>query len=199
MEIARLVLEFLKTILSPQVVAGCICLVFFKTFKADIVSLMGRIAKIRLPGGAEVSTSQVERVNEEKVARDAQPQIQGEEEIPFLNNVSVSPEDVKVIQQAFMAERTNAYLWEYRYLNYFLVDATQRVLDWLTLPHVNATLALFDSVWMPLIPSAEERRVTIQVLEMHHLVQIRGKLIEVTPKGLEYVQWRGPLPLLPGK
>ena len=56
------------------------------------------------------------------------------------------------------AERARAALLEYRYLNYYLVPNTQRVLG------VHTTS--------------------------------NGELIEVTPKGREYIQWRGPLPQL---
>ena len=65
MEIAKLVLEYVKAVLSPQVVAGVAALIFLGSLKEDIRGLLRRIAKIRLPGGSELSTSQVERASEE--------------------------------------------------------------------------------------------------------------------------------------
>ena len=85
-------------------------------------------------------------------------------------------------------------MWEYRYLNYYLVPATQRVLEWLASLNTRTSYSFFDTLWMPAIPSAEERRAIINALETHHLIQFQGELIEVTPKGREYIQWRGPLP-----
>lgn len=96
-----------------------------------------------------------------------------------------------------LAERARAYFWEYRYLHYFLVLGTQRVLDWLASLPAPTTVGAFDTFWQPLIPSAEQRRTILSVLESHNLIFFRGELIEVSPKGREYIQWRGPLPNLP--
>ncbi len=68
METAKLVLEYLKVLLSPQIIAGIIGLAILILFREDIKALILRIAKIRFPGGAELSTSQSERqINEEKI------------------------------------------------------------------------------------------------------------------------------------
>ena len=53
---------------------------------------------------------------------------------------------------------------------------------------------LFDTVWMPAIPSPEERNAIINALQAHYLIQIENGLIEVSPKGREYIEWRGELP-----
>ncbi len=67
-------------------------------------------------------------------------------------------------------------------------------MDWFaSLPNAT-TVSLFDALWMPSIPSAEERKAIINVLQAHHLIQFQGELVEVTPKGREYIQWRGALP-----
>ena len=78
------------------------------------------------------------------------------------------------------------------YLNYFLVPQTQRVLDWLPFLSVRTTISMFDSFWMPIIPEANERKAIINALQSHHLIMLTGELIEVTPKGKEYIKWRGP-------
>ena len=67
METTKLILEYLRVLLSPQIIVGIIVLVFSILFREDIKALILRIAKIRFPGGAELSTSQSERqINEEK-------------------------------------------------------------------------------------------------------------------------------------
>ena len=193
-EIARLVLEYLKVALSPQTLAAAVAIVFFLAFKDDIKALMRRIAKIRFPGGSELSTSQAERASENVVTAHANPPVPPAEQVSLPQNLSLTPEQVEGIRQLFEAERAKAYLWEYRYLTYFLAPNTQRVLDWLASMQTRTSVSLFDTLWLPAIPSAEERTAIITALQAHHLIQLIGELIDVTPKGREYIQWRGPLP-----
>lgn len=108
--------------------------------------------------------------------------------------VNVSEEDARRLRQTMQSERARAHLWEYRYLNYFLVLNSQRVLDWLAGLPDPPTFTMYDAWWQQVIPSAEQRRTIIQVLEEHNLIVMKGDLIEITPKGREYIEWRGPLP-----
>lgn len=194
MKVAELVLEYLKVGLSPQVIAGTGVLVFLWLFKDDIRGLLRRVAKIRFPGGSELSTSQLDRESEEIEPRGEWPPAAPPEPQSLPENLSLTPEQVEAVAEAFKAERARATLWEYRYLNFYLAPTTQRVLDWLASLSSRTTFGLFDSFWMPIIPDAQERRAIISALQAHHLIAIQGELIEVTPKGREYLQWRGPLP-----
>lgn len=199
MEWAKLGLEFLKVLLSAPVALGIVAITFFIFFKEDVKALMRRIAKIRLPGGGELSTSQLEKASEVPPAKSEPPTPIGEAPIP--PNISLIPQDLQTISNLFNAERARAALWEYRYLNYFLVRHTQQFLDWLVSLPNPTTVSLADAFWMPVVPAAHEREAILNALLTHHLVQIvqrNGELIEVTPKGREYVQWRGPLPPLAG-
>src|SRR5574337_765786 len=131
MAIAALVLEYLKALLSPQCVAGIVALVFLWRFRDDIRALMKRVASIKLPGGAELSAPQLERAENEKIAA-KEPSALSAGTAPALpEGLHLTPEQASAVAEAFRAERAKAYLWEYRYLNYFLVPNTQRVLDWL--------------------------------------------------------------------
>lgn len=49
----QLVLEYLKVLLSTQVVAGIVSLAILWIFRDDLKALLLRIAKIRLPGGTD--------------------------------------------------------------------------------------------------------------------------------------------------
>lgn len=196
METAKLVLEYLKVLLSAQVVAGAVIVAFLLRFKPEIGNLLNRIAKIKFPGG-EVSTSQIERSNEELPAKGEQPQPQPAEPSRTAllpGNLPIGTEQMQSLQEAFQAERARAFLWEYRYLNYFLARSSQRVLDWLAGLGVRTTTDTFDAFWLPVFPNAQERQAIIGALQAHYLVVLAGELIEVTPKGREYLQWRGPLP-----
>ncbi len=83
---------------------------------------------------------------------------------------------------------------QYRYLNLFLARGTQHVLDWFAASNPRATASLFNAVWLPIIPNPNERVAILTALQAHHLITIENDLVLVTPKGREYLQWRGPLP-----
>lgn len=193
MNIATLILEFLKVLLSPQMVVGTVLVILFILFRSELRSLLSRIASIRW-GQAEISAPQLPSEgagtsvssDNSNLSHTATPQLP--------EGVNVSSEDAERLRQAMLAERSRAHFWEYRYLNYFFVIGTQRVLDWLiSLPN-STTFTAYDALWQPFIPTAEQRRTIINVLEEHNLIVMHGDLIEVTPKGREYAQWRGPLP-----
>ncbi len=192
-ETMLLFLEYLKVLLSPQMVVGAVLLVLFILFRLEIRSLLSRIASIRW-GQAEISAPQPQSENDSATIKSTNENfpITTPPELP--EGVNVSPEDAERFRQAMLAERARAHFWEYRYLNHFFVIGTQRVLDWLiSLPN-STTFTAYDALWQPFIATAEQRRTIIQVLEEHNLVVMHGDLIQVTPKGHEYAQWRGPLP-----
>ena len=58
MEYANLILEYLKVVLTAPVLFSLVAVLFIKIFRDDIKALILRIAKIKLPGGTEVSTPQ---------------------------------------------------------------------------------------------------------------------------------------------
>ena len=192
MELANIVLEYLKVILSIQMVVGAVVAIFFVSFKAEIRSLFSRIASIKW-GLAELSTPQPpsETLPKDEIIS---PSFDSKQEMPTLPvGLTLSPDDKLRLEQSFLAERARAHLWEYRYLNYFFVPNTQRVLDWLASLQAPPTFTMYDAWWQATITSAEQRRIIINALESHNLVFYNGELIEVTPKGREYIQWRGPL------
>lgn len=182
----------LQILLSAPSVALIVFVVALWLFRADFRALMRRIATLRFPGG-EITTSQALRAEEPPAADNAQPL--GATPAPDLpQNLHLTPEAQTRVLELFQAERARAYLWEYRYLNMFLVRHTQQVLDWLVGLPQRTTFQMFDAFWAPAIPTAQERKAVIGALETHHLIQFEGDLIDVTPKGREYSQWRGPLP-----
>ncbi len=193
METAKIVLEYVKVILSSQVIIGAVAVTFVSLFRMELAGLINRVLNIKFPGG-ELSMSQIEKTSGELSAKKEPPPVLNSEQTNLPQNLNLSPVQVKAIQELMQAQRAEAYLWEYRYLNYYLVYNTQRVLDWLSSLTVQTTVSFFDSFWMSVIPRANERNAIINALQMHHLIQINGALIEVTPKGKEYVQWRGASP-----
>jgi hypothetical protein len=192
---ATLVLEYLKVLLSPQGVAGIVAIVFFWKYGSDVSALMRRVASIKLPGGAEFSAPQLARTAEDTASDKAPPELTAGTAPPLPEGVHLTPEQAAAVAGTLRAERAKAYLWEYRYLNFFLAPTTQRILDWLACLTDRTTSGMFDAWWLPIVPNANERRAIINALQAHYLILIgAGDLIEVTAKGREYIEWRGPMP-----
>jgi len=187
---AQLVLEYLKVLLSPQVVAGAVTFTVLFYFRNQIRAVFDRI-KIKFPGGTELSTSQATTIDgTEKPLPNPPKDVSANLPLP----PNLNQQQLKQVEELLQAERVRSYLWEYRYLNYFLAFHTQHVLDWIASLSSRTTFMLFDTIWLPAIPSAEERRAVITALQAHSLIQIENELIVITPKGREYIQWRGALP-----
>ena len=151
---------------------------------------------LKFPGGTEVSTPQSARIAEEATPAN-EPNVDNSVPIQNLPN-DLNPQQKQAVEQLVRSHIATSYIWEYRYLIYYLVRGTQEVLDWLIgLPQAT-TYAHFDSTWLPIIPSANERQAIINALQAHHLIQYDDEtgLIQVTPKGQEYQEWRGKLPPL---
>lgn len=194
MEYANLILEYLKVLLTAPVLFSLVAILFIALFREDIKALILRIAKIKLPGGTEVSTPQSNQLATEE--HKPVPSIDNQVAVVGLP-AELTPQQRQAVEQLIRSHIATAYIWEYRYLNYFLVRGTQLVLDWLIgLPQAT-TYMHYDSVWLPIIPSANERQAIINALQTHHLIQQETSgMIIVTPKGREYQEWRGVLPPL---
>lgn len=184
-----LTLEYLKVLTSTQIVWGVVILVLACKFKKEIRNLIDRIAHIKFPGG-ELSANRPQSSDAESYAKEGQirPELLPPEEIPELE---VSPEERERIKCALDSERVRAALWEYRYLNTFLVYKTQLVLDWIGSQPQKISYAAYDTYWLPYIPNANERNTIVDVLQAHHLIDFTDGLINITPKGAEYINWRG--------
>ncbi|TAJ07244.1 MAG: hypothetical protein EPO61_14885 [Nitrospirae bacterium] len=182
MELARLVLEYMKVLFSAPVIFGVVALAFLMMFRKDIAGLIGRIFRIKFPGGSEIIASQQERVQEDIAPRQQPPALADQTQILLPVGINVSQEQAQQIRQLIQSERANAALWEYRYLNLFLVRSTQAVLDWLaTLPQP-VSRNFFDSFLQPFIPDANERGAIFAAIQSHHLVSEVENLYRSPPK-----------------
>jgi len=199
--------ELLKVLLSPHIVWGGILVFFAFKFKDSFSKLLGaitdRIKNVqgykKTKDGHEVIFGSEQQTNDENIlpnSSDSAPNVQPEtagQSVWLEDNTEGTIE----LRQIVKAERATRYLWEYRYLNYFLARHTQLVLDWLVSLESPPTYQLFENFWFQLIPEEKERKTVLDVLSAHYLIQIsEAGLINATPKGIEYRQWRGPLPQL---
>lgn len=183
----KLLLEYLKVLLSWPVVVGVGATVGTLWFKAELRALINRIASLEFPGGKLV-TQQAKM--DEEAAVDAVPPVSATDTAPpALQNLQLTPQDQAVVRDAFAAERTAARMWEYRFLNYFFAPATQHVLDWLIGLNQATTEDAYDAFWMNRIPQGAERQAILHALQKHLCIQVDGPAIRVSDKGREYAAW----------
>jgi hypothetical protein len=184
MEWFRLVLDYVKALLTPQIVVVLGIIWFAKTFKENIAELIDRIKAIKFPGG-EVSTAQFEKLKNEKPIEDKTSPEPQSADLP----ANIQENDTETLKTLYNAERSRAYFWEYSYLNYYLVPRTQFTLDWLVSAQP-ITVSLYDTLTSPSVPDHKERKAILNALENHYLVQVKDDIITVSPKGHEYIEWR---------
>jgi len=174
----EIILEYLRVFLTWPPIFLCLSILFYRKFSLEISRLLSRLKT--LPGGIDFSDSQAARIETESTAN----------QLPAGQSTNH-----EVATSAAEAERATQLLWEFRYLNYYLVHSTQSVLDWLVGFGKPVAATFYDSHWMPMIPDPRERNAIIAALANHHLVNLEpNNLISVTPKGIQYQDWRGPLP-----
>jgi hypothetical protein len=87
MEIARLVLDFLKVLLSPQVVTGALVVFFLAFFKFPVVQLIGRIKSVKGPAGTGAEFGEQVRTAEE-----VKPQLIKTHEITPGEQLTLAPD-----------------------------------------------------------------------------------------------------------
>ena len=186
---AELALGYLRVLLSapPMTVLGVLVLAW--VFSSDLKAIMSRIATFKFPGG-EISTISQGIDHTEKTGPEEPP--------PDLPEGHISLEQQELVRSFIQAQQTTSRLWEYRYLNSHFVRDTQLVLDWLASLQDYPSIEMFHALWLPAIPIAKSRENIILALQNHYLITVRDEvMIEITDKGREYLQWRGPLPPFP--
>jgi len=187
MQWVNIILDFLRVLLSAQMITALVIIIFLKFYNDEVKALFKRLTK--LPGGVELSAPQQESLSTEKTIDDkTSPEPQSSiESVPIQ---SQDDKQIETLTALYTTERSRAYFWEYSYLNLYLVARTQQVLDWIAALTTPLSIDLFDSMWMPFIPEISERKAIISALERHYLIAIETRLISITPKGHEYIEWR---------
>jgi hypothetical protein len=219
-------LEYLKVLFSYPVAIGVLGMVFMRSFSKEIRGVLERVSSVKGPG-FELATSQIAKTLQVEIASaisesapppqalttpvtatpdgaelpspESSTQLAGAATGTATASGTLANDATKPTQEAELkAARSTAALWEYRYLNAVLVLRTQAVLDWLAKREDAGTpvsFELFDAALNEL--PKEERSAVFSVLSRHYLIAVDGTLIRVTPKGREYIGWRGPLPPAP--
>lgn len=181
-----MILDYLRVLLTWPVIGGGLFAFALVIFKEQIRSLINRIGRIKFPGG-EFSTSQVQKSEEAVQQGPVTPPTPPAP--PPIEGVHLSPGDLEQVRAYLQAEHAAARIWEYRFLNYFLADSTQAVLDWLLALNQPTTVSAFEAVWMHTIQNAAERTAILHALQLHVLISMDGQTIILTEKGREYATW----------
>lgn len=125
-------------------VSGLVALVFIFVFREPLSTLIGRTSAVKFPG-VEWSVSQVERAAAAEAAPTNSLPVTGGSDVPVAPaGLTLTPEDQDRLTDFIKAERARAALWEYRFLNFFLVTRTQKVLDWFASIKDKPTLQFYD-------------------------------------------------------
>lgn len=178
-----MVLEYVKVLLSWPVVIAALVAFFLWRFGREFSTLISSVSMIKFRGTELELRQAVRNADEPAIAN-------------RLLTSDAEPEPARDAERRLQSAEEQALLWEYRFLNYFLVPRSQLVLEWLA-SREPMTYGAYDAHALPFIRDAAERSAIIVALENHHLVLVnraQGNLITVTKKGRDYLQWRGPLP-----
>ena len=192
----EIIVGYLRVVLSAPPMTVLVVIVLVCVFKNELKTLMEKIATIKFPGGElSTTTSQIDR--SAKTGPDELPPGSTGQETALPEGLTISPEQQELVRNFIQAQQTTSRLWEYRYLNFYFVRNTQLVFDWLASLQNRPSIELFHALWLPAIPSADDRKAILLALENHSLITVLEMMIEITDKGREYLQWRGPLPYIP--
>ena len=189
---SELALGYLRVLLSAPPMTVVVVIVLVCVFRSDLKAIMSRIATIRFPGGELSTTSQID--HQEKTGPDELPPGSTGQNTALPEGLTLSPEQQELMRDFIQAQQTTSRLWEYRYLNFYFVRNTQLVLDWLASLQNCPSIEMSHALWLPAIPSADDRQAILLALQNHNLITAPETMIETTGKGREYLQWRGPLP-----
>ena len=192
----ELALGYLRVLLSAPPMTVLVVLVLVWVFRSDLKAIMSRIATIKFPGGELSTTSQIDR--SAKTGPDELPPGSTGQKTALPEGLTISPEQKELVRNFIQAQQTTSRIWEYRYLNFHFVRNTQLVLDWLASLQNCPSIEMFHALWLPAIPSADDRKAILLALQNHYLITVRDEvMIEITDKGRDYLTWRGPLPYIP--
>jgi len=174
-------LEYLKALVTWPVAAVVIVVIL----RQPLARLIERVVSVKMPGVLLDARQQLETPGEKPVPQTPAPALPA--------GIHLTPVQQQELVKVFQAERAAARMWEYRYLNHFLAFSTQLVLNWFLTFQVTTEDA-YHAYWYQLIPDVNQRKIILQVLAGHLLVEADGPALRMTDKGKEYAAWRGPLP-----
>ena len=137
---AQLILEYLKVIFSAPVIAAVVAFTVLAIFREDIKALLLRFAKIRLPGGTEVSISQAAKLEEDPEKPLPKPPPSDPAALALPSDLD--RKQIEEVQQLLDAERARISVGVSvsEPLSRISYAAGTRLVRVIAQPHVNGTL-----------------------------------------------------------
>jgi len=179
----EMILKYIIVFLSWPFIALVIIVFICSKFKGPISNWLVNL-KVQY-GDAIISSSQSVEPVRSGVLQETQSK---PKDGPTLYLESISTNDSNELKRMIINWRENAYIWEYKYLNFFLVPHTKEVLYWL----YNTTSSRFETynnIFSGKIPDLAERTAVIKALESHFMIKpIENGVLEISDKGKEYTE-----------
>lgn len=187
-----LILEFCKVILAWPVCTVLIILFLSIYFKDPITKWLSRL-KIEYGGATLTSQQPTEISSGANLPSPSVPKADTNDE--FVR--SLETKNIDELKELIVQWRANAYIWEYQYLNRFLVYNSRKVLCWFYDINRSLNIELVDAFWKTQIPDTDELGAILTALKNHYLVEFYSGQISITPKGREYIEHFGRVPIVP--
>jgi hypothetical protein len=201
--------ELLKIFISWPFVIFVLGLAFGIGFRIEIAQFLRNIAAIKLPGGAEILTSQLPPPKSEKSEEPSPPE-------PAPGIITLNEDQQNIIRQhieALTKEAADARqekeklleaatnllsekdiekkYWWFMYLTLFMVPTTQNVLRWFAAQSLPSTKEYYNEMWKPVVAAAEQREVILMVLLHHGLLESKGHVLQITQNGRDFLNFIG--------
>jgi len=177
--------EVLRIVSAPAVMVLCMAVIF----RASIREFLKNIVEVRVgEGGLTMRQQPTALAN----VADVVPPSPADATVPgkALAPLSNDSDKQSLARQRADSAMVSAEVWEYRYLNLFLVANTVKALGWLAELDQAITDTHFDNVLGTWGIRAEQRGNIFNALREHHLVSYSTRMIAITPKGRNYLSWR---------
>jgi len=202
-------IEVLKIFVSWPFVILLLCAAFGCVFRTEIAQFLRNIGSIKLPGGAEIRTSQLPAPSSETPEKEAPPEpdpgiITLDEEQQRLireqfENLSKEAADAKQEKESLLDTASNLLIekdkaikyWWFMHLSYFLVSTTKNVLRWFAAQTPLPTKEYYNEVWKTVVADPKQREIMLMVLLHHGLIETTGLVLQVTQNGRDFLTFIG--------
>lgn len=177
------IIEYLKVVLTGPTISGLVIAGILWLFHNELRDFIKRLGHIKFPGGELDAPFQ----SQASIAEEAS------ESVALINGASPTNINDTDLTEVLKSAQEAALLWEFRFLNYFLVRRTQDIFSWFVTHGDPISQSLFDATWNLLIGTQVERDAIINSLSTHRLITIdeTHHFINVTDKGRNYAYWPG--------
>ncbi|MFB3886336.1 MAG: hypothetical protein ACE144_14020 [Thermodesulfobacteriota bacterium] len=202
-------IEVLKIFVSWPFVILLLGAAFGYVFRSEIAQFLRNIGSIKLPGGAEIHTSQPPAPSSEKPEKEAPPEpdpaiitLNKEQQQlvrEHIENLTKEAADAKQEKESLLETASNLLIekdrvikyWWFMFLSLFLVPTTKNVLRWFAVQTPLPTKEYYNEIWKTVVADPKQREIMLMVLLHHGLIEANGPLLQVTQNGRDFITFIG--------